>query len=59
LLNIRSFSQSQCAVIRGQKRAKCRVMTLDEVAKIDKELLGARSEAAITEELGATAAIGA
>jgi hypothetical protein len=34
-------------------------MTLDEVAKIDKELLGARSEAAITEEFGAPAAIGA
>jgi hypothetical protein len=33
-------------------------MTLDEVAKIDKELLGARSEAAITEEFGAPAAIG-
>jgi hypothetical protein len=32
-------------------------MTLDEVAKIEKELLGARSEAAITEEFGAPAAI--
>jgi hypothetical protein len=34
-------------------------MTLDEVVKIDKELLGARCEAAITEEFGALAAIGA
>jgi hypothetical protein len=33
-------------------------MTLDEFAKIDKELLGARSEAAITEEFGAPATIG-
>jgi hypothetical protein len=34
-------------------------MTLDEVAKIDKELLGACREAAITEEFGAPVAIGA
>jgi hypothetical protein len=34
-------------------------MTLDEVATIDKELVGARCEAAITEEFGAPAAIGA
>jgi hypothetical protein len=34
-------------------------MTLDEVAKIDKGLLGARLEADFTEEFGAPAAIGA
>jgi hypothetical protein len=37
------------------ERAKCRSMTLDEVAKIAKELLGARCEALITEEFGAPA----
>jgi hypothetical protein len=53
--SLAGIPQSPCTVIRGQNVRNVECMTLDEVAKIAKELLGVRCEALITEEFGAPA----